>query len=372
MQTQCLKDLKEARGTNQTLHESDTEFEGFPSEDKGHTDVAVSCDGTWQKRGHQSLYGVQAIISAATSKVLDYDIQSKHCQSCQWHANWDRSTKDYKDLIEKHEPICDINYAGSANRMEAHGADVLWGRSLEGRNLRYTVFIGDGDSSSYRSVINSAPYGDVEIIKSDCVQHVQKRMGSALRKLVNDSKGKDIVPPKPGCAVRKGIHGRDRLTSFIIDKLQNYDGLAIKRNLGDVPAIVNDVHASYFHLADDHKFCPIDKDSWCKFQKGDGRYKPKNIPVQVLSLMEPVYDRLSDPNLLERVSRGESQNTNEALHSIMWRRCPKHILCSPEAIGLGVALAVIHRNVGNVGIVQVLVRHGNTQECCFFAPAREP
>ena len=25
--------------------------------------IAVSCDGTWQKRGHQSLYGVQAAIS---------------------------------------------------------------------------------------------------------------------------------------------------------------------------------------------------------------------------------------------------------------------------------------------------------------------
>jgi hypothetical protein len=40
-------------------------------------DVAVSCDGTWQRRGHQSLYGVQAAISADTKKVLDYEIQSK-------------------------------------------------------------------------------------------------------------------------------------------------------------------------------------------------------------------------------------------------------------------------------------------------------
>ena len=27
-------------------------------------DIAVSCDGTWQRRGHQSLYGVQAAISS--------------------------------------------------------------------------------------------------------------------------------------------------------------------------------------------------------------------------------------------------------------------------------------------------------------------
>ena len=54
----------------------------------------------------------------------------------------------------------------------------MWGRSLELHKLRYTTFIGDGDSSAFRSVTLAKPYGeDVTITKSDCIGHVHKRMG---------------------------------------------------------------------------------------------------------------------------------------------------------------------------------------------------
>ena len=34
-------------------------------------DVAVSCDGTWARRGFQSLYGMVSAISVQTGKVVD-------------------------------------------------------------------------------------------------------------------------------------------------------------------------------------------------------------------------------------------------------------------------------------------------------------
>ena len=37
-------------------------------------DVAVSVDGTWQKRGHSSRIGVVFILLIDTGEVLDYDI----------------------------------------------------------------------------------------------------------------------------------------------------------------------------------------------------------------------------------------------------------------------------------------------------------
>ena len=50
--------------------------------------------------------------------------------------------------------------------------------------LRYTTFIGDGDAKSFACLTELKAYGkDVEIIKHECVGHVQKRMVMVLLKL---------------------------------------------------------------------------------------------------------------------------------------------------------------------------------------------
>lgn len=68
--------------------------------------------------------------------------------------------------------------------MEAEGACRLYGRSLEKHKMRYIPFVGDGDSKSYSSVCKSEPYGPSAFIpKEDCIGHVTKRMGTALRKV---------------------------------------------------------------------------------------------------------------------------------------------------------------------------------------------
>ena len=50
----------------------------------GLIDTAVSCDGTWQKRGHQSLFGVQTVISVGTRKVLRNPEQALSCLPISW------------------------------------------------------------------------------------------------------------------------------------------------------------------------------------------------------------------------------------------------------------------------------------------------
>ena len=53
--------------------------------------------------------------------------------------------------------------------------------------------LGDGDSKSYASVTKSEPYGPgVFIPKEDCIGHVTKRMGTALKKVLTDYKGNII------------------------------------------------------------------------------------------------------------------------------------------------------------------------------------
>ena len=63
-------------------------------------------------------------------------------------------------------------------------------RSEDTLGLRYVKYVGDGDSSSYSRVKSEQPYGpDVEIVKEECIGHIQKRMGTKLRKLIERKKG---------------------------------------------------------------------------------------------------------------------------------------------------------------------------------------
>ena len=75
--------------------------------------------------------------------------------------------------------------------MESSGVMQLYKRSIEKHKIRYIPFIGDGDSS-YSKICVEMSYGpSVFIPKFDCIAHVTKRMGSNLRSLVRDYKGKE-------------------------------------------------------------------------------------------------------------------------------------------------------------------------------------
>ena len=75
--------------------------------------------------------------------------------------------------------------------MESDGVLTMYQRSIDSHNRRYHPYIGDGDSSSFTNVEKSIPYGPICLVtKSECVNHVTKRIGTALRSLQNDYKGK--------------------------------------------------------------------------------------------------------------------------------------------------------------------------------------
>ena len=124
---------------------------------------------------------------------------------------------------------------------------MLW-RELEAyvslavrRTLEIFTYLGDGDSSSFKKVVESNPYGQKEVLKLECVGHVQKRCGTRLRRLKNENKGLKL---KDG----KGLAGVGRLMDKKVDTLQNYYGLAIRKNAGNLKQMVNDVHAILPHV----------------------------------------------------------------------------------------------------------------------------
>ena len=67
---------------------------------EGTSDIGVSVDGTWQKRGFASLNGVVVAISTSNSKVLDVETMSRHCKSCVSKENIRKSNKGSLRFME--------------------------------------------------------------------------------------------------------------------------------------------------------------------------------------------------------------------------------------------------------------------------------
>ena len=57
--------------------EAEREIDLDVSYDDRVSDITVSGDGSWQKRGHSSLNGVVTIIASDSAKCLDYRVLSK-------------------------------------------------------------------------------------------------------------------------------------------------------------------------------------------------------------------------------------------------------------------------------------------------------
>ena len=120
--------------------------------------------------------------------------------------------------------------------MESAGAVQMFTRSIAKNNLIYDKYLGDGDSSSFKDVVDSNPYSEHGIIpkKDECVGHVQKRVGTRLRKIAKDYRKEEPVVDKKGNPVMKDgkqvkkiikISGKGKLTDTVINSMQNFYGL---------------------------------------------------------------------------------------------------------------------------------------------------
>ena len=84
----------------------------------------------------------------------------------------------------------------------------------------------------------------------------------------------------------KGLGGKGRLTTARIDTLQNFYGLAIRNNKGNIEAMSKATMAILDHYKEDtlYEHCPPGKESWCSFQMdiatGSSFHKPIKNPLQ--------------------------------------------------------------------------------------------
>ncbi|KAK8372143.1 hypothetical protein O3P69_019983 [Scylla paramamosain] len=76
--------------------------------------------------------------------------------------------------------------------MEVEAARRLFARSRD-LKFEYENLVSDGDANSYKAVLamnnGNGPYQDTKVTKLECINHVQKRLGTRLRKLQGAREG---------------------------------------------------------------------------------------------------------------------------------------------------------------------------------------
>ncbi|GFW13835.1 uncharacterized protein TNCV_4036771, partial [Trichonephila clavipes] len=202
----------------------------------------ISVDGTWQRRGYSSMNGK---ISKMPRSIESETFAADH--------------------------VCHSNFQGSVLKMEAVGATRIFQRSVVKRGLKYAHYYGDGDSKGFISVNDT--YGKDSVTKYECIGHVQKRVGARLRKLKSKN---------------KNLSGKGKLTDSFIVRLQNYYGIAVRSNVGNLSGLQQNVIAALFHCSSNvekpmHGQCPIGKDSWRYFQRALSCGKKPNEKYKGLS-----------------------------------------------------------------------------------------
>ena len=105
-------------------------------------------------------------------------------------------------------------------------------------------------------------------------------------------------------------------------------------------------------------FCDKGETTWCKYQKakleGTAFVDKPGIPIVVRDLILPVFTDLSKPDLLKKCLHGKTQNNNECLHGVVWKRIPKDIFVGRKVLEIGICSAIINLMMVLLDFVTVL------------------
>jgi hypothetical protein len=263
--------------------------------------VAVGYDMQWLKRGraNNSIGGHATCIGNNTKKVVDFDVLNKMCRICD-------NAKSASKTPTKH--ICCKNHTGTSKSMEPSAAVSMWNRAPD-QGVKYSTYIGDDDSATYKELRENVPY---KIQKWSDVVHAKRNLLSKLYSIM-ETKFKGMS----GVITRKEMN-------FIVTCF----GYALQQNKNDPDGIRRNLEAIIPHCYGEHGNCPEGPKSWCGHSKGVKNYKHSTLNSdmtdatlrQELNSLLQVY--CSEENLAKLAPLASTQN-NENIHSIIGSKCPK-------------------------------------------------
>ena len=183
-------------------------------------------------------------------------------------------------------------------------------------------------------------------------------MGNLLHKL------------KKSVKVRGGKGGGGGgLNYAMVDKLKNYYGICIRRNVGkDIAAMKSAVWAGFLHIASSKNRMlpnPVSQAKTVGYQsyvanKTEFFKHGPGLSDTVIKHIKPILVQLSNDSLLQKCIHGKTQNQNESFKVTIWRRVPKHTYIGLHQFELGVYNGVSHYNVGSKATLLMFEQFGTT------------
>ena len=119
-----------------------------------------------------------------------------------------------------------------------------------------------------------------------------------------------------------------------IDRLQNFFGVAIRQNTGDLVAMKSAALATLFYVTSSkinnwhYPHYPTGASCWFKFNSdkvnSTNTYKPgSGFPLEVVYKIRPVFENFTKDDELQKCLHGKTQNVNESFNGKIWNRMPK-------------------------------------------------
>ena len=85
----------------------------------------------------------------------------------------------HMDWLQSHANECQANPEGSSGKMEVVSILDMFKQSEDEYGVKYKYYRGDGESKTFETILHEDPYGEgYQVIKKECVEHVQKTMGT--------------------------------------------------------------------------------------------------------------------------------------------------------------------------------------------------
>lgn len=151
--------------------------------------------------------------------------------------------------------------------------------------------------------------------------------------------------------------------------LSLYYSLAIRRHPDSVEKIHSEIWATYYHKISideksQHLFCPENVESWCKWRQHEAAgtlslfSHPPALDEDTQQILKPIYEELTQDDLIERCLGFNTQNNNESFNACVWCLVPKHVFCDKKILEIATRTTVCVFNEGQRPILKILEAMG--------------
>lgn len=110
------------------------------------------------------MYRIITLIGWLTGKIINISVKSKYCKSCEFWKKKE-NTSEYEEWINSHKDECSINHEGSAGKMEVNAVVEMFSCSESLHGLKYCNYVGDGDSKTFKRILDAQPYENFVVHK---------------------------------------------------------------------------------------------------------------------------------------------------------------------------------------------------------------